>query len=98
MTERTEQRPGVRSYDRLTTRLAITMLVILALSYVVNSMDRQVFGVLLPAVSEELGDIRLARGGLLATIFTLGIAVAGFPAGRVVDTYSRKWMAIIGIA
>jgi hypothetical protein len=55
MTAESEQRPTVRSEDGLSTPLAITMLVILALSYVVNSMDRQVFPVLLPAVSEELG-------------------------------------------
>ncbi len=97
MTEETEQRPTVRSEDELSTPLAITMLVILALSYVVNSMDRQVFPVLLPAVSEELG-ITLSPGGLLTTIFTLGIAIAGLGAGRMVDRYSRKYMVMIGIA
>src|SRR5919206_616347 len=97
MTERTEQRPAVGRQGRISMPLAITMLVILALSYVVNSMDRQVFPVLLPAVSEEFG-ITLSPGGLLTTIFTLGIAIAGFPAGRMVDRYSRKYMVMIGIA
>ena len=97
MTERTEQRPAVGREGVLSTPLAITMLVILALSYVVNSMDRQVFPVLLPAVSKELG-ITLSPSGLLTTIFTLGIAIAGFPAGRMVDRYSRKYMVMIGIA
>jgi MFS family permease len=97
MTERTEQRPAVGREAGLSTPLAITMLVILALSYVVNSMDRQVFPVLLPAVSKELG-ITLSPSGLLTTIFTLGIAIAGFPAGHTVDRYSRKYMVMIGIA
>ena len=97
MTERTEQRPTVGRQGGISTPLAITMLVILALSYVVNSMDRQVFPVLLPAVSRELG-ITLSPSGLLTTIFTLGIAIAGFPAGRMVDRYSRKYMVMIGIA
>jgi len=97
MAERTEQRPTAGRQGSISMPLAITMLVILALSYVVNSMDRQVFPVLLPAVSQELG-ITLSPGGLLTTIFTLGIAIAGFPAGRMVDRYSRKYMVMIGIA
>src|SRR5918911_1358111 len=97
MTERTEQRPAVGREGVFSIPLAITMLVILALSYVVNSMDRQVFPVLLPAVSKELG-ITLSPSGLLTTIFTLGIAIAGFPAGHMVDRYSRKFMVMIGIA
>ncbi len=97
MAERTEQRPTAGRPGSISMPLAITMLIILALSYVVNSMDRQVFPVLLPAVSRELG-ITLSPGGLLTTIFTLGIAIAGFPAGRMVDRYSRKYMVMIGIA
>ena len=96
MAERTEQKATTGRQGRISMPLAITMLVILALSYVVNSMDRQVFPVLLPAVSQEFG-ITLSPGGLLTTIFTLGIAVAGFPAGRMVDRYSRKYMIMIGI-
>src|ERR687886_176452 len=97
MAERTEQRPTAGRPGSISMPLAITMLVILALSYVVNSMDRQVFPVLLPAVSRELG-ITLSPSGLLTTIFTLGIAIAGFPAGRMVDRYSRKYMVMVGIA
>jgi len=97
MAETTEQKATTGRQGRISMPLAITMLVILALSYVVNSMDRQVFPVLLPAVSQEFG-ITLSPGGLLTTIFTLGIAVAGFPAGRMVDRYSRKYMVMIGIA
>lgn len=96
MTERTEQRPATRERERLGTGLAITMLIILALSYVINSMDRQVFPVLLPAVSDELG-IQIARAGLLSTIFTLGIAAIGMPAGRIADRYSRKYVILAGI-
>ena len=97
MAETTEQKATTGRQGRISMPLALTMLVILALSYVVNSMDRQVFPVLLPAVSQEFG-ITLSPGGLLTTIFTLGIAVAGFPAGRMVDRYSRKCMVMIGIA
>ena len=96
MTERTEARPVARHFDRLAMRLAVVMLVIVAASYVINAADRQVFFVVLPGISEELG-FSLASGGLLATIFTLGIGLCGFPIGFVLDRYSRKAVMLIGI-
>src|SRR5918911_1703383 len=98
MMERSEQRPTGGGRERVSMRLAIVMLIILALSYVINSMDRQVFPILLPTVVEDLGDVRLAQAGLLSTIFTLGIAAIGFPAGRMVDRFSRKYIIMVGIA
>ena len=97
MTERTETKPVARHYDRLSLRLAVVMLVIVAASYVVNAADRQVFFVVLPGISNEL-NFSLASGGLLSTIFTLGIGVCGFPIGFVLDRYSRKAVMLLGIA
>lgn len=81
---------------RLTKTVAIISLVVVCLSYVVNAMDRQVFPVLLPQVSKDFG-FSLAQGGLLATIFTLGIGLAGVPAGYLLDRLSRKVVILIGI-
>ena len=53
---------------------------VLALSFMVNAMDRQVFAPLLPAIRGEYG-FSLQSGGLLATGFTLGMAIAGVPPG-----------------
>lgn len=96
MTQHTEARPAPRTYARLATGLAIVMLVLVAASYVVNAADRQVFFVVLPAISDEL-QFALASGGFLGTIFTLGIGVAGVPAGYVLDRVSRKTVMLIGI-
>jgi MFS family permease len=96
MTQQTEARPAPRTYTRLATGVAVVMLVLVAASYVVNAADRQVFFVVLPAISDELR-FSLASGGFLATIFTLGIGVAGVPAGYVLDRYSRKTVMLIGI-
>lgn len=96
MTERTEAKPAARHYDRLSVRLSVIMLIIVAASYVINAADRQVFFVVLPGISEEL-NFSLASGGLLSTIFTLGIGVCGFPVGFVLDRYSRKAVMLIGI-
>ena len=96
MTERTEAKPGARHYDRLALRLAVVMLIIVAGSYVINAADRQVFFVVLPGISEELS-FSLASGGLLGTIFTLGIGVSGLPVGFFLDRYSRKAVMLLGI-
>ena len=39
----------------------------------------------------------LKIGGLLATIFTLGLAIAGIPTGYILDRTSRKAVIIIGM-
>lgn len=76
--------------------LAWIGLALLALSFLLNAMDRQVFYPFLPDISREYG-FSLAQGGLLATGFTLGMAIAGIPAGYVVDKYSRKAVLMLSI-
>jgi MFS family permease len=83
--------------DRLPRLVVATGFVILALSYVVNAMDRQVFFPLLPQIREEYG-FSLTAGGMLATGFTLGMALAGLPAGYLVDRFTRKTVLILSIA
>src|SRR5262245_8894013 len=75
---------------------AIVALAIVALTYVVNAMDRMVFPTLLGHVRSEYG-FSLAAGGLLATIFTLGLGIGGIPGGHLFDRFSRKVVAIAGI-
>ncbi|QSO49321.1 MFS transporter [Alicyclobacillus mengziensis] len=82
--------------ERLSWRLATLALIVLAASYVVNAMDRQVFPVLVPTIDHQYG-FSLQQGGLLATIFTLGIGVAGIPAGYLLDRMTRKSVIVIGI-
>jgi predicted MFS family arabinose efflux permease len=73
------------------------MFVVLLFSYVVNAMDRQLFPLLAPDVRREYG-FSLAGIGLLSTIFTLGMAVAGLPTGYLLARLSRKAVLQIGIA
>lgn len=81
---------------RLSRTVALVSLIVLAASYVVNAMDRQVFSVLLPGIRREYG-FSLGEGGLLATIFTLGIGLAGLPTGYLMDRLSRKSVILLGI-
>jgi MFS family permease len=69
---------------------------LIVLSYMVNAMDRQVFPPLLPNIREEYG-FSLEQGGLLATNFTLGMALAGLPAGYLLDRFRRKTVLLASI-
>ncbi|HEY5857561.1 MAG TPA: MFS transporter [Aldersonia sp.] len=69
---------------------------LMALSFMINAMDRQVFAPLLPIIRSEFG-FSLSQSGLLATGFTLGLAVAGLPAGYLVDRFSRKTVLVVSI-
>lgn len=73
------------------------MFAVLLLSYVINAMDRQLFPLLAPDVRREYG-FSLAGIGLLSTIFTLGMAVAGLPTSYLLARFSRKAVLQIGIA
>ncbi|MEV4075011.1 MFS transporter [Nonomuraea fuscirosea] len=69
---------------------------VLCTSYMLNAMDRQIFYPLLPDIRTELG-FSLEQGGLLATGFTLGLALAGPPAGYLADRLSRKAIVIVSV-
>jgi len=60
-------------------------------------MDRQLFPLVAPEVRREFG-FSLAGVGLLSTVFTLGMAVAGLPTGYLLARFSRRAVLQIGIA
>ena len=66
-------------------------------SYVINAMDRQLFPLVAPEVRREYG-FSLAGAGLLSTVFTLGMAMAGLPTGYLLARLSRKAVLQTGIA
>jgi DHA1 family inner membrane transport protein len=76
--------------------VAIAMYGVLLLSYAVNAADRQLFALLGHDVRQEYG-FSLADTGLLSTIFTLGLAVAGLPTGYLLARFSRKTVLMLGI-
>ncbi|MGV9800213.1 MFS transporter [Mycobacterium sp. NPDC003449] len=75
----------------------LSILAILDVAYFINAMDRQVFPVILPEVRAAL-DVGPSQIGLLATIFTLGMGLAGIPAGYLTDKFGRKNMILAGLA
>jgi len=82
---------------RLPVGVALITFAVLGVSYIVNAADRQVFPVLLPAIRNEYG-FSLGEGGLLSTIFTLGIGLAGVPGAYLLNRFSRRFVIVLGIA
>ena len=76
--------------------LALGMFSILVLSYALNAMDRQLFPVLAPEVRNALG-LSLPQVGLAATVFTLGMGLAGLPTGLLLGVLPRRAVLILGL-
>ncbi|NOV27606.1 MFS transporter [Cupriavidus necator] len=83
--------------DTPVTALEIGMFLVLLASYALNAMDRQIFPLIAADVRREF-EFDLADTGLLSTIFTLGMALAGVPTGYLLARWSRKAVLQIGIA
>ena len=69
---------------------------LLLLSYVLMSADRYLISILAPDVRKALG-FSLPQMGALTTLFTLGIGIAGLPAGALIARHSRKAVLLCGI-
>jgi MFS family permease len=81
----------------LSLSTALAMYVLIALSYVVNSMDRSVFSNLVSAVNSEF-HLSLAQGGFLTTVFAIGFGLTGICAGFLLDRWTRKSTMVVGMA
>jgi MFS family permease len=75
---------------------AVLGIAIILGSYVINAMDRTLFPLILPEVRREFG-FALPEAGLMSTVFTIGMALAGLPTGYLMSRYARKSVAQIGM-
>ena len=72
--------PGYRSY----------VLFILTLTYVVNYLDRQILGILLPYIQKEFQIDDFQAGLLSGTVFAVIYATLGIPFATLADRMSRR--------
>ncbi|MGW4474884.1 MFS transporter [Nonomuraea sp. NPDC004354] len=79
----------------LAPTIAVAMFGLLLLAYTVNAMDRMVFPILLVEVRAEYG-FSLEAAGLQATVFALGMGLAGLPAGYLQRRLGRKPTIVVG--
>jgi DHA1 family inner membrane transport protein len=75
---------------------AVAGIVVLICSYCINAMDRTLFPLMLTDVRREYG-FTLPQAGLMSTIFTLGMTLAGIPTGYLMSRYARKTVIQVGI-
>jgi predicted MFS family arabinose efflux permease len=76
--------------------MALAMFGLLLLAYVLMSADRYLVSILAPDIRKALG-FTLPQMGALTTLFTLGIGIAGLPAGSLIARFSRKAVLLAGI-
>ncbi|SNT47243.1 MFS transporter [Actinacidiphila glaucinigra] len=88
--------PAPPSPRPLTRAGAAVGFAVLCVSYMVNAMDRQVFYPLLPEIRAEFG-FSLDQGGLLATGFTLGMALVGLPTSYLMDRIGRRSVLVLSV-
>jgi MFS transporter, DHA1 family, inner membrane transport protein len=75
---------------------ALAMFGVLLVSYVLNSIDRNLFSILTVEVRKQMS-LSLPEIGLAATVFTLGMGVAALPTGKLLTFVSRKSIVLIGL-
>ncbi len=80
--------PGVRRYA----------LVVLAVVYMFNFVDRQIMAILLPAIRDEFQVGDTALGLLAGTAFALFYVTLGVPIGRLADRVNRRNLIAAAVA
>ncbi len=71
--------------------------ILFAVFFVFSFVDRQIIGILVPGMKEEIGlsDLQLSYIGGLS--FVLFYTIFGIPLGRMADSYNRKWLIFAGV-
>jgi MFS family permease len=75
---------------------AIAMFLVLLLSYILNAIDRSLFSIVAIDVRDAM-HLSLPEVGLAATMFTLGMGLAGIPTGYLLGFISRKAVVLLGL-
>lgn len=83
------------SRETLASGVAVAMFGLLLVAYTVNAMDRMVFPILLVEVRHEYG-FSLEAAGLQATVFAIGMGLAGLPAAHLQRMLGRKRTIVVG--
>lgn len=76
---------------------AYWMLAVLTILYMVSMIDRQVIGLLIPAIKADLGLTDVQISLLTGPAFAVFYCLAGLPIGYMVDRHSRRLIIFIGL-
>ncbi|MBR1221461.1 MFS transporter [Bradyrhizobium sp. U87765 SZCCT0131] len=75
--------------------IALAMFSLMLATYAINAMDRLVFPLLASDIRKEFG-FTVADTGLIGTIFTIGLAIAGWPTAYLLSRLPRKAVFQVG--
>ena len=87
--ELTAEQSGARN-------VALAMFGLLLVTYTLMAADRYLVSMLGTDIRAALS-LSLPQMGALTTMFTLGIGIAGLPAGALIGRYSRKAVLVLGV-
>lgn len=87
---------GDEARHNASTHALLAIFVLLLIGYVINAVDRTSFPVFITDVREEY-EYSLGTAGLISTVSYLGMGLAGFPAGYLLDRFSRKHIFNLGL-
>jgi sugar phosphate permease len=90
------QRTAVLPDVSLRQMQLVAIIGLLGISYMFNSMDRQVFPALLSAIIPHYG-LTLPQAGLVSTIFTVTVAIFGALSGWFMARFGRKAVLVGGL-
>ena len=89
-------RPTTASAAPLNQIAVAGIVALLGISYMFNSMDRQVFPALLSAIIPQYG-LTLPQAGFVSTVFTVMVAVFGTLSGWFMARFGRKPVLVGGL-
>jgi MFS transporter, DHA1 family, inner membrane transport protein len=78
------------------TRRAIGLVLLLGISYMFNSMDRQVFPALLASIRSDYG-LTLPQGGFVSTVFTINVVIFAALSGWFMAKFGRRYVLLGGL-
>jgi MFS transporter, DHA1 family, inner membrane transport protein len=96
MSSTTQVKTGAAAEQSGARTAALAMFGLLLVSYTLMSADRYLINMLGVDIRAALG-LTLPQMGALATMFTLGIALAGLPGGALIARTSRRTVLLLGI-
>lgn len=78
-------------------RYAWYVVALLTLAYVFSFIDRQILSLLVSPIQRDLGIGEKQMSLLMGTSFAVFYTLFGIPLGRLADTWSRRWIVVLGI-
>ena len=79
-------------------RYAWYVVALLTLAYVFSFIDRQILNLLVAPIQRDLGIGEKQMSLLMGTSFAVFYTFFGIPLGRLADTWSRRWLVVLGIS